>query len=119
MSTFGIAQVNGIKIVSLHGRLVHDKLGLKFKDEIFEIIKECPRVVIQMRDLEYIDSLGVGTLMGALVAARGAGGDLKLAAVQRRVRQILQISHVDEKLPIYNDEQSALAAPFPEPGAKV
>ncbi|ROR67423.1 STAS domain-containing protein [Agrococcus jenensis] len=56
------------------------------------------RIVIDMSATDFVDSSGLGALIGALKAARLAGGDLRIAAVPETVRTVLRLTNLDRVL---------------------
>jgi anti-sigma B factor antagonist len=54
-----------------------------------------PRVVVDLSGVDFMDSSGLGALVGCLKTARQAGGDLKIAAPSEQVTMVLQLSNLD------------------------
>jgi anti-sigma B factor antagonist len=61
-------------------------------------------------EVNYIDSGGLGTLVGVYSSARAAGADIKLTGLSQRVRDVLQITKLVTVFEVYDSEQKALAA---------
>jgi anti-sigma B factor antagonist len=59
------------------------------------------RIVINLDGTEFMDSSGLGALIGCLKMARQAGGDLRIAAVQRQVKMVLELTGMDRVLTAY------------------
>ncbi|MBD8022864.1 STAS domain-containing protein [Microbacterium gallinarum] len=57
-----------------------------------------PRIVVDLGGTEFIDSSGLGALIGGLKAARLAGGDLRIAATPESVRKVLRLTNLDRVL---------------------
>jgi anti-sigma B factor antagonist len=68
------------------------------------------RVVVDLSDIEFIDSSGLGALVGCLKSARQAGGDLKIAAPNKQVTMVLQLSNLDRVLKSYASVAEAYLA---------
>ncbi len=60
-----------------------------------------PHVVVDMAATEFIDSSGIGALIGGLKSARLADGDLRIAAVPDSVRRVLKLTNLDRVLRAY------------------
>ena len=60
-------------------------------------------VVVDLSAVEFLDSSGVGALVGAAAALREAGGSLRLACPPPRVQKVFRISRLAEVIPIYDD----------------
>ena len=67
-------------------------------------------VLINLKELNYLDSAGMGELVSACTTMRNLGGDLRLVSPQDRVRNLLQMTKLASIFAIYGDEQAALAS---------
>ncbi|MES2638546.1 MAG: STAS domain-containing protein [Myxococcota bacterium] len=67
------------------------------------------RLVVDLHDVPFIDSSGLGALIGALKATRIAGGDLRIARPGEQVRYVLEISMLDRVLVCHKTVEEALA----------
>jgi anti-sigma B factor antagonist len=67
-------------------------------------------LVLDLEALDYLDSTGVGVLVGALKAFQAAGRQILLAAPQRRVLTGLRVTHLDTLFPIHASLGDALAS---------
>ncbi|WZH38747.1 MAG: STAS domain-containing protein [Microbacterium enclense] len=65
------------------------------------------RLVVDLAKVDFIDSSGLGALIGALKATRVAGGDLRIAAAGEQVRQVLRLTNLDRVLHVYSDAEGA------------
>jgi anti-sigma B factor antagonist len=59
------------------------------------------RIVVNLQETTFMDSSGLGALIGCLKAARQAGGDLRIAAVQPQVKMVLELTSMDRVLTSY------------------
>jgi anti-sigma B factor antagonist len=103
-------QVNGITIVSCQGRIMFGDEANALRDFLKEALTETPRMVLNLAGVTYIDSGGLGTLVGVYSSARGAGADIKLTGLGQRLRDVLQITKLATVFQVFNSEQEALAA---------
>lgn len=76
-----------------------------------------PQVVFNMADVPYLDSAGLGSLVNGLKQLQERGGDLRLAALQDRVRDLLEVTHLNRALKAFNAEAEA-AASFATPAQR-
>lgn len=67
-------------------------------------------LAINLADLNYVDSSGIGWLVNADTLARKAGGACKFFAARKRVIQLLRVARIDTKLVFLADESSALSS---------
>jgi anti-sigma B factor antagonist len=75
-----------------------------------EILSSSKKIILDLSEVSYIDSGGLGALVGAYSTARSAGADIKLAGLGQRVRDVLQITKLVTVFEVYDSEQKALAA---------
>ncbi len=71
---------------------------------------ETPKIVIDLSSVEYIDSGGLGILVGLHVSAKHRGGDLKLVSPSQRVQEVLGRTKLNSIFSIYKAVDEALAA---------
>ena len=107
LSTFNS---NGATIVEAGGELeLHN--APRLREELKRICEtDKPRCVVNMSDVSFIDSTGVGVLVGALKRAREHEGSLTLACPQPRVRRVFEITGLLQALPIFDSLEAAQAA---------
>jgi anti-sigma B factor antagonist len=80
-------------VVVCHGRLVAglcDALHARVKP----LLTESKAVVLDLGDVTFMDSMGLGTMVRLLVSARSAGCELELLHVGKRIREVLDITHL-------------------------
>ena len=102
--------VDGIAIMTCHGRVMFGEEATALRDNLKEALKDTPRLVLNLSDVTYIDSGGLGTLVGVYSSARAAGADIKLTGLGQRLRDVLQITKLATVFQVFDTEQEALAA---------
>jgi len=71
--------------------------ALHLRQQILDALEDgSPRLVLDMADVDFIDSTGLGVLVGGLKRARAAGGDLQLSAPSRTVVKVLRITGLNK-----------------------
>lgn len=105
-----IYEKNGAKIVEAKGDIeLHN--APRLREELRPICEtDKVRCVIDLSGVPFIDSTGVGVLVGALKRAREHGGTLTLACPQPRVRRVFEITGLLTALPIFDSLEEAAAA---------
>lgn len=68
------------------------------------------KIVVDMEDIDFIDSSGIGALINGLKVARLAGGDLRIANPQKQVLMVLKLMNMDRLLKIYPNAKEAFNA---------
>jgi anti-sigma B factor antagonist len=82
-----------IVLVRCRGKLVAGVTAILYT-EVSQLIPNTKRIVLDLSDLTYIDSMGLGTVVRLYVSARAAGCDVKLINLGTRIRHLLSISNL-------------------------
>lgn len=103
-------QSDRLALVNLNGRL--DLLSaVEVKQKLAAVVGEGhARLVVDLGEVSFIDSSGLGALISGLKTARIAGGDLRIARPDKQARYILQVSTLDRVLVPYATVEEAIAA---------
>jgi anti-sigma B factor antagonist len=84
--------VNGVTIVDLSGRIVLGDGSAGLRDLVHNLVSEGnKKILLNFRNVDYIDSSGLGELVSSLTKMRSQGGELKLLNLTKRVQALLQI----------------------------
>jgi anti-sigma B factor antagonist len=105
----------GITIQDLKGRLTVGDEVSRFRDQLQKLIDSGHRnIVLQMENVDYIDSTGLGALVMAYTSMQRAGGKIKLLNLSRRGIELLVMTKLTTIFEVFNDEQSAINSFFPD-----
>ncbi len=99
--------LDGAMVVDCSGRLVFGEESASLRDMIKKLVVQSPRIVLNMQEVNYIDSGGLGTLVSLYTSARNAGGAIKLARLSQRVSDLLQITKLLTIFEVFDDEEKA------------
>ena len=99
---------DGIVVVDCAGRIVFGEETAELRDRVKGLISKESRIVLNLADVTYIDSGGLGTLVSLFITARNAGGAVKLARLTQRVGDLLQITKLLTVFEVYNSEEEAV-----------
>ena len=100
-------QVDGVLVVDCNGRVVFGEESASLRDTVKKLLAQSPKVVLNLREVNYIDSGGLGTLVSLYTTARNAGGAVKLARLSQRVGDLLQITKLLTIFEVFDDEEVA------------
>jgi anti-sigma B factor antagonist len=107
--TTNIRQVDGVAIVDISGRLELGQESAALRDLIFDLLKNGHKqILLDLGDVYYIDSTGLGTLVSAFKTVRKQEGELKLLNLTNKVKDLLQITRLYTVFDIMNDEAVAV-----------
>jgi anti-sigma B factor antagonist len=101
---------NGVTIVACHGRIMFGEEANALRDTLKQTLSKTPRMVLNLAGVTYIDSGGLGTLVGVYSSARAAGAEIKLTGLGQRLRDVLQITKLATVFEVYDSEQEAVTA---------
>ena len=103
-------QVDGITVVSCEGRIVLGDEAAGLRETLKRALGSSRQVVLNLAGVSYIDSSGLGTLVGVYSSARAAGADIKLGGLGERLRDVLQVTKLVTVFEVYDTEEQAIAA---------
>ena len=102
-------QVDGVSIVDLSGRITLGEGSTMLRDIVRDMIaKGNKKILLNLGDVTYIDSSGIGELVSAFTTVRNGGGELKLLNLTKKVHDLLQITKLYTVFDIKDDETSAI-----------
>jgi len=103
--------VNGVAIVELSGRITLGEGSGKLRDTIREILGTGQKkILLNLGDVSYIDSSGLGELVSSYTTASNQGAKLKLVNVQSKVHDLLQITKLYTVFDTFDDEVKAVSS---------
>ena len=104
-------QVDGITVMDLSGRITLGEGSVILRDRIRELLGQGEKkILLNLGDVTYIDSSGIGELVSAFTAGRKEGGELKLLNLTKKVHDLLQITKLYTVFDVKDDEAAAIAA---------
>jgi anti-sigma B factor antagonist len=103
--------VKGILIIDLSGRLIMGEACGAIRDEIRDQLSHgFKKIVLNLGEVTYIDSAGLGELTAAYTSVKNREGDLKLMNLTKRVHDLMQITKLYTVFDVYDDEMQALVS---------
>jgi len=104
-------QVEGVAVVDMSGRITLGEGSVVLRDTIRDLIgKGQKKILLNLGDVTYIDSSGIGELVSAFTAVRREGGELKLLNLTKKAHDLLQITKLYTVFDIKDDEATAIKA---------
>src|SRR6202034_4049920 len=104
-------QVGDVAIVDLHGKVTLGENTGIWRDELRSLLAQGKKnIILNMKDVSYVDSAGLGELVGAYTTATNQGGAVKLLHLQGKMRDLLQITKLYTIFPAYDNEHEAVAS---------
>ena len=104
-----IRQVGDVTVVDVAGRITLGEGSSALRDTLKEIVgKGQKNILLNLGDVSYIDSSGIGELVSGFTTVTNAGGKLKLLNLNKRVKDLLQITKLYTVFDVYEDEAHAV-----------
>jgi len=104
-------QVDGIAVVDMSGRITLGEGSVVLRDTVRDLVtKGQKKILLNLGDVTYIDSSGIGELVSGFTSVRNQGGELKLLNLTKKVHDLLQITKLYTVFDVKDDEASAIAS---------
>ena len=104
-------QVGDVTVIDAAGRITLGEGSSTFRDSIKELTaKGHKKVLLNLGEVSYIDSSGIGELVSGFTTVSNAGGQLKLLKLTKRIQDLLQITKLYTIFEVFDDEAAGLAS---------
>ena len=102
-------ETGSVTVVDLGGRITLGDGSALLRRTIRELLEDRRvNIVLNLADVDYIDSSGIGELVSAFTGVRNRGGSLKLLQLTKKVHDLLQLTKLFTVFDVYSDESSAV-----------
>jgi len=104
-------QLDGITVLDLGGRITLGEGSVQLREAVRDLLaKGQKKIVLNLGDVSYMDSSGMGELVTAYTSAKNQGGELKLVNLTKKIEDLMQITKLATVFDIYDDEAKAIAS---------
>ncbi len=104
-------QVGDVTVLDATGRITLGEGSSTFRDTIKELVaKGHKKILLNLGNVSYIDSSGIGELVSGFTTMANSGGSLKLLNLTKRIQDLLQITKLYTVFEVFDDEAGALAS---------
>lgn len=102
-------EIARVTILDVHGRIVLGDEIEDLRNSVRQLVADGKKkIILNLADVDYIDSSGVGELVGCFTAVRNAGGELKLLKLSQKVQDVLYVTKLYTVFDIRDDEFTAV-----------
>jgi anti-sigma B factor antagonist len=102
-------QVGDVTVIDANGRITLGEGSSNFRDTIRDLsAKGQKKLLLNLADVSYIDSSGIGEMVSAFTSVTNQGGQLKLLNLTKRVKDLLQITKLYTVFEVFDDEAAAV-----------
>lgn len=104
-------RVGDVTVVDAAGRITLGEGASAFRDRIRELASGgSKKILLNLAEVTYIDSSGIGELVSGFTTVTNGGGQLKLVGLSKRVKDLLQITKLYTVFDVYDDEAAAVGS---------
>jgi anti-sigma B factor antagonist len=102
-------QVGDVTVIDVAGRITLGEGSSALRDALRELVgKNQKKILLNLGDVSYIDSSGIGELVSGFTTVTNSGGNLKLLNLNKRVKDLLQITKLYTVFDVHEDEAGAI-----------
>ena len=102
-------QVGDVTVIDAAGRITLGDGASSFRDTIRDLAaKGNKKLLLNLADVSYIDSSGIGEMVSGFTTVTNNGGQLKLLGLSKRVKDLLQITKLYTVFDVFDDETTAI-----------
>jgi len=105
-----VVRQGDVAVVRCRGRIIFGQEVDELRLTVLSLLKESNRLVLQLAGIEQIDSEGLAALVGLFISARNRGGELKLADLSPKSRELLRVTRLDKIFGTHKSESEAVAS---------
>jgi anti-sigma B factor antagonist len=96
-------------IIKLSGNLIGSEDATLFRSKLYELVEAKKKnIVVDMTDVKFINSTGIGILISGFTTLKNAGGELKLSNITANVQSVLVITKLVQVFNIYDNAEEAV-----------
>lgn len=107
--TTKVRKNGNVAIIDLKGRITLGEDTGVLRDQLRKVLAQGDKnILLNMHDVTYVDSAGLGELVGAYTTATNQGGAVKLLHLQGKMKDLMQITKLHTIFPAFDNEQEAL-----------
>ena len=108
---FKTRQVDGVTILDLSGRITLGEGSVTLRDAVQDALSKGDKhILLNLGNVDYIDSSGIGELVSAFTSVQNSGGELKLLHLTKKVHDLLQITKLYTVFDVKDDEAAAISS---------
>jgi anti-sigma B factor antagonist len=102
-------QVGDVMVIDVAGRITLGEGSSALRDALRDLVsKNQKKILLNLGDVSYIDSSGIGELVSGFTTVTNSGGNLKLLNLNKRVKDLLQITKLYTVFDVHEDEAGAI-----------
>ena len=105
------SEVDGVSVLELDGRIVLGEESNSLREKLKSMVAAGKRkIVLNMSNIQYIDSAGLGALVAAHVSAKTQGSSLRLCNLGNKFHEVLQVTRLLTVFDVYDTQAAAISS---------
>ncbi len=102
-------QVGDVTVIDASGKITLGEGASTFRDAVRDLVaKGSKKLLLNLSNVTYIDSSGIGEMVSGFTTVTNHGGNLKLLGLSKRIKDLLQITKLYTVFEVFDDEASAV-----------
>lgn len=104
-----VRRVGDVAVIDLDGRITLGESTGLLRDNFRELLAQgSKKIVLNLAGVTYVDSAGLGELVGVYTTAKNQGGGVKLLNLQKKLNDLMQVTKLHTVFETYDDEEKAV-----------
>ena len=109
--TINTREAGGVTILDLSGKIILGDESMALREAVKQLLAtNKKKIVLNLGEVSFIDSAGVGTLVASYTSSKARDGELKLTNLTKRFKETLQVTRLLTVFEVYESEAEALAS---------
>ena len=106
-----VEEKNSVVLISLEGEMIGGPAAAQLSEKLHELCdNNKKKILVDLQNIDWMNSSGLGILIGSLTTLRNCGGEFKLLHLSKKVGELLKITKLDRVFDIFEDEGEAIAS---------
>ncbi len=102
--------VGDVRVLDCSGKITLGEGTMAVRNTVMDVLKENQKIILNLGDVNYIDSSGIGELVRTYITVTNGGGQLKLLNLTKKIEELLQITKLLTVFQVFDSESAALAS---------
>ena len=105
-----IETIDNMIVMTVQYEALDAKSSKDFRDEFQQASEHGKQILVDLSNVEFVDSAGLGAMVASLKRLRANGGDMRICGVHKPVRALFELVRMHRLVEIYNDREEALSS---------
>jgi anti-sigma B factor antagonist len=103
--------IGDVRVLDCSGKITLGEGTMTVRNTVLDVLKDGgKKIIVNLADVNYIDSSGIGELVRTYITVSSGGGQLKLLSLTKKIQELLQITKLLTVFQVYDSESAALAS---------